>query len=77
MGMSYTDADGKVGREFFETFKDLEARKKEIETKGGKVDRILSVASVRHEPYVDKSRYTAHQGQREIARRLKRAQAVE
>lgn len=70
MGMDYRDADGNSAREFFDSLEKLETRKKELEAKGAKIERIVSVASVRRELHEDTSKYKPHQGQREIERRL-------
>lgn len=70
MGMDYRDADGNSAREFFDSLEKLETRKKELEAKGAKIERIVSVATVRRELHEDMSKYQPHQGQRERQRRL-------
>ena len=67
--MEYRMPDGVKFRESFDSEEELKKRRKEIEAKGGKVERILNVLSQTVE---DRSKYKPHQGNREIARRLER-----
>lgn len=64
--------DGELLRERFETMDQLKARRKELEAKGGVVERIFTVAE-RIPMKVSQSKYEPHQGVKERAKRLKRA----
>ena len=62
--------DGELLRERFETMDQLKARRKELEAKGGVVERIFTVVE-RVPTKVSQSKYEPHQGEKEAARRRK------
>lgn len=62
--------NGELLRERFETMKDLNKRRKQIEAAGGVVERVFTVAE-RIPTKVSQSKYEPHQGKKEMARRQK------
>lgn len=75
--------DGTISREFF-TDKErkagkMEKRRRELEAKGYEFNRVayLMTHAYLMRKYEDRSKYQPHQGQREIARRLRKMQRQE
>lgn len=66
---------GALLSEEFDSAEALFKRFGELSTKGGKVERMhipkaLAPTEARYEPFKDFSKYPAHQGKREVERRL-------
>lgn len=68
MGMQTLMPDGKLMTEFFETEEKMAKRRKQLESQGGKVQRVVRVHT---NPKINPRYPVPHQGKQECARRVR------